>query len=254
MSVLRAYWRRQFEKDEFPGLPCPACETGKVKLQPTTFEIKEPKFSVEARDHDDWGPDWITERWSARLVCDEKKCREVVLVAGDTDQVETYIEDDAYQGWGMTHVLTLRTVFPPPPMFVLPASVDMKVARQMRLAFQLYWIDLGTCVSRLRTGLERMLDEQGIATEALNKSGKKMVPLNLNNRIDLFEKQTKGNGTSELLHALRHIGNLGTHGGGLSEDDVFNSMDVIEDVLLGVYEKKSIKLKAGKLKAKKSKT
>jgi hypothetical protein len=92
-----------------------------------------------------------------------------------------------------------------------------------------------------------MLDQQKVAKEQLNKKTGKMERLTLYNRIVLFERLATGAGTAESLHALRNIGNLGTHGASVSLEALFDAIDVVEDVLLGVYEKKSIKAKVKKL-------
>ncbi len=92
-----------------------------------------------------------------------------------------------------------------------------------------------------------MLDQQKVPKEMLSQKSGKMVRLDLFDRIALFEKNATGADAAESLHALRHIGNLGTHGSSVSIEALFDAVDVLEDVLLGIYGKKSIKAKAKKL-------
>jgi hypothetical protein len=144
-------------------------------------------------------------------------------------------------------VLHVRSVFPAPPLFRIPDGVPSSVAKQLRLAFQLFWTDIPSCVARLRTSVELMLDQEKVANEQFRKKTGEMERLALYNRIILFERQATGADAAESLHALRNIGNLGTHGSSVSHEALFDAVDVLEDVLLGVYEKKSIKAKAKKL-------
>lgn len=248
MAVNRAVWATMFAKDAFPGLPCPHCPQGKMKLAPKGLSITEPAFSKNSRSHADFEPDWVVQRFVARLVCDEAKCGETVFMVGDTELAETYVEDEGeYSGWALEEVLRARGIFPAPPLFRIPNGVPFPVAEQLRIAFQMFWTDMPSCVARLRTGVELMLDDQKVAKQQLSKKTGKMVSLNLHDRIGLFESQATGAGAGESLHALRSIGNLGTHGTSVSREALFDAIDVLEDVLLGIYEKKSIKAKAKKL-------
>ena len=154
-------------------------------------------------------------------------------MVGDTQNVETYVDEDVYSGPGLVEVLRVRGMFPAPPLFRVPACVPNKVAEQLELAFQLFWTDVSSCVARLRTGVELMLDEQKVAKERLSQKTQKMERITLHDRIVLFGQQATGADASDPLHALRNIGNLGTHGTDVSHEALFDAANVLEgDVLL----------------------
>lgn len=73
--------------------------------------------------------------------------------------------------------------------------------------------------------------------------------MDLAERIDVYAGTASGADAKDALHGLRYIGNLGTHGGAVSKEALFDAADVLEDVLLGVYEKRSIKAKVNNLKS-----
>lgn len=249
MTVNRSVWNRLFDQNSFPGLPCPECETGKLKLDADSFAISEPPFSRSSHSHEDFEPDWVEQRFIARLVCDEKKCGEIVAMAGDTELVEMYSDDEEeYKGWYLASVLRPRCVFPAPPLFRIPKGVPQAVRRELLISFQLFWTDLSSCISRLRTSIEAMLDQQGVPTTKLNIETGKTSRLDLYARIKAFEQQVSGAEAADALQALRNVGNLGTHGNSITPEATFDAFDVMEDVLLGVYEKQSIKAKANNLK------
>ena len=247
MAINRSIWTTRFERDAFPGLPCPRCSPGKLKLVPKGLTISEPAFSTADHRHPDFEPDWIVNRFSARLECDETPCGELVLMVGDTDLVESYRDEDVYSGGYLAEVLRVRGIFPAPPFFRISKSVPRDVVEQLELAFQLFWTDMASCVARLRTAVEMMLDEQKVAKDPLSQKSQKMERMNLHDRIVLFGKQATGADAADSLHALRNVGNLGAHGTEVTEEALFDAVDVLEDVLLGVYEKKSIRAKAKKL-------
>lgn len=252
MSVNRAVWKLIFDQTSFPGLPCPQCPVGKMKLVPGSFHLEEPEFSKRYHSHDDFEPDWVEERFSARLKCDEVDCGEVVSIAGNTCNVPVYLEDEGgYTGWAEESKLRARSVYPAPPLFRMSDEFPYAVREQLRLGFQLFWTDYAACVGRLRTAVELMLDQQKVSKTVVKKG--KPERASLWDRIELFSATLAADDMKDSLHALRNIGNLGTHGTEVTQEALFDAADVLEDVLLGVYEKKSVKAKATKLNATKGK-
>jgi hypothetical protein len=212
--------------------------------------VVEPQYSIDYRANESWDFENVTERWSARLVCDETRCGEVVHLIGDVDTVEVEeVGVDGQMYWGAREdVLRIRSAFPAPPLFPISKNLPSRVRRELDLAFRLYWADTSACVARLRTAVEAMLDQQKVPKERLDKSGK-MRRMDLVERIKAF---TVGAAHEDQLDGLRNIGNLGTHGSeDVDDDDLFDALDVLEFALSGIYDTKSINAKAAKLKAKK---
>ncbi|UWQ76001.1 DUF4145 domain-containing protein [Leisingera sp. M658] len=124
-------------------------------------------------------------------------------------------------------------------------SFPTSVQEELKLAFQLYWADLSASTSRLRTSLERVLDEEGIPRHVKDNKGKEKR-CSLFQRIDIFEQTKKDADIAESMNALRVVGNLGTHGDAVTADDYFDLLDVYEDALAEIYDKKTEALKAKK--------
>ncbi len=246
MAINRALWNPLFSREAFPRLPCPRCATGRVILDKDSLTVSEPKYSKSMHSHDAWEPDWTIERFSGRMVCEEGACGEIVFMSGDTEVVEVYIEEDGYEGPGLAEALRPRSIFPGSPLFPIPTTMPSDASQELKLAFQLYWTDLSASLGRLRTSIERMLDDQGVVTSGLDKNGK-VFTLNLFQRISAFQKMATGADAALSLQSLRNVGNIGTHGGEIDAEVLFDAMDVYEDVLLGIYEKKSILAKAKNL-------
>jgi len=181
------------------------------------------------------------------LICDNAACGEVVSVSGraGVEQYEHYGYDDQPES-GFNTWLQPVSMFPAPPLFPIAKKFPAEVKKELMLAFQLFWTDRSASTSRLRTSLERVLDDKGIATSAPDKKGK-LQRLTLFARIDLFEKATKDADIAESMTAMRVVGNLGTHGDEVIEGDYFDLLDVFEDALAEIYEQKTAKLKAKKL-------
>lgn len=250
MNINRDTWHRLVPKNATFGLPCPACATGKLRLAPNGLDLVEPQHSVNYRDNESWEPDNVSERWQARLICDETPCGEIVHLIGDIETVEVDVDDeDGQVYWGAREdVLRIRAAYPAPPLFRISKNLPSRVRRELDLAFRLYWADTSACVARLRTAVEAMLDHQKVPTERMTNAGK-MHRMNLSERIKAF---TAGAAHEGQLDGLRNIGNLGTHGSeDVDDDDLFDALEVLQFALTGIYDTKQINAKAAKLKAKK---
>jgi len=251
MPIHRPLWHRITSKEKMPGLPCPNCTTGKLKIIKDGLSVREPKYSSQWREkhRDEWEPDHNVERWSAVLRCDEDSCCEIVNVIGDKECVEAEVElPSGKKTWGLEDVLRIQAVFPAPPLFRVSSQVPPSIARELEVAFRMYWTDTSACTARLRTAVERLLDNQKVPKEKKTKKGK-IQRMDLKERIDAF---ATGAVHAVQLQGLRNIGNLGTHGGGdVTDEDLFDAIDVLEFVLTGIYDTQTINAKAKKLQGKK---
>src|SRR5207244_3567277 len=137
-----------------------------------------------------------------------------------------------------------RAIFPAPPIITLPHETPVLVKGEIELAFQLFWADLGSCVSRLRASVEHLLDEFKIPRNRIDKKSNKRVYLPLAARIQMFEqRQARNKEFADFLDALRHVGNLGTHSE-VSRQAVLAGFDIYEIALSEIFGKRSKKLKA----------
>ena len=255
MPINRPTWHRLTSLDAIPGLPCPRCAIGKLKLAPDGLRVAEPQYSIDYNRAPDWEPDNRIVRWSATLKCDEAQCGEIVELIGDTESVEVEVETaPGRHDWGVEEMLRIQAAYPPPPLFRISETVPYKVNSQLKLAFRMYWTDVCACAARLRTAVEAMLDDQKVPRERKTAKGK-MVRMNLQERISHFAQASDGAPHQDQLEGLRNIGNLGTHGGDdVTDGDLFDAIDVLEFVLTGVYDTRIIKGKAKKLATKKAGT
>lgn len=247
MAIDRSIWQRHVDANFSNSYPCPRCNKGRVRRGDNQIFLVEPHHSKREHGSDDWDPDWIRMSFATILICDNSSCGETVAVSGCAGVEYHYHygyngepEESGYETW-----LKPVSMFPAPPLFPIAKALPRKVKEELKLAFQLFWTDRSASTSRLRTSLERVLDDQGVATSEPDKSGN-MRRLTLFERIDRFEKASKDTDIAESMTAMRIVGNLGTHGDEVVEGDYFDLLDVYEDALSEIYDKKSAKLKAKK--------
>ena len=253
MPVARHLWSRAFSRTNVPSLPCPLCHG--IMAKNGDPRVEEPAHLKLYRDNHpgDWAPEYDCDRFSLHLLCTNPSCGEIVIMAGQTEYMEDV--DDFGNGpeqYGES-ILLPKTVFPAPPLFAIPPNAPDAVRKQLALAFQLYWTDLPSCLARVRTSVELMLDDRNVAKDTISKKTGDVVPLDLSARIAKFKSHTGDHDMSDSLDALRLVGNLGTHETTVSEEALFDAMDVYEDVLVKLYTDNMIQAKRDKLRATKGK-
>ncbi|MCK1616241.1 DUF4145 domain-containing protein [Bradyrhizobium sp. 159] len=136
-----------------------------------------------------------------------------------------------------------ESMLPPPPI-ISTERVPRPVRVELEKSFGLYWNDTGACASRMRTSLERLMDHFKIpttTTTARDRSGKKYRKrLDLASRIDKFAAKVKWNQYSQMLHALRVVGNIGTHGNkAVTKTDMLDAYKLYEHALANMFEEKN---------------
>ena len=71
---------------------------------------------------------------------------------------------------------------------------------------------------------------------------RKLYRLSLDERLRLFAKTDKM--LSERLMAIKWFGNTGSHEHGITQDEVLNALDMLEDTLLDLFEQRARRLAA----------
>jgi hypothetical protein len=254
MALDHSLWGESFTRDAIPSFPCPRCRKGALE-QFGKIVCEEPAYSKAEHGHEDWDPEWIVQRFALTLKCSISKCGELVMVIGDTSMVETFDEEF---GHTLESALQPKSMFPAPHIIKFPEKMPEEVAAELELAFQIFWSDIGACATKIRTSVERLMDHLKVAkfqrVKDPKKPGKpgKLKRIDLYNRIERFIKSTGSVIHQDHLHALRVVGNLGTHQNELTRSSVLEAFEVYEHALDELIGKKSAQIAkiAKKLKSK----
>jgi Domain of unknown function (DUF4145) len=227
-----------FSRTEFPKLPCPRCKKGQLRLEPATLIIADPEYNAVGHSHPDWEPDWLVERFSAHLKCDDSKCGERGVMSGDSELVEIDEDDGSY---GLESMLRPQSLFPAVALIDIPEAASYEVRTELWKSFGQFWTDIDAAANRVRVAIERLLDQLKVGTTTVNKHNK-VVDLDLNGRIDRFAKTNPE--FKEALHGLRMMGNLGSHGTGVNREVFLDGLEMLEDALSDLIGGKKNRMKA----------
>ncbi len=226
MSFDRSLWAGMYTRDGFPRFRCPRCQLGRLLFDKNNLVVSQPQYSKANEKHPEWEPEWDTHRFSAKLICDDKDCGEIVIVSGETIVEEDFDEDS--NGIRLLCLIRPRYFFPAPPLINIPKEVPKEVTNEIDRASHLFWADFSSSANRLRVSVELLLDFFKIPRMGIDKHGKPNQ-LDLNARIALFEKTDADH--AQTLTALRMIGNLGSHGSDVAREALLDAFEIYEYAL-----------------------
>lgn len=226
--MKKALWRRAFTATAIPKYPCPRCKDGHLELDGEVIE-RHPTWSKVYQEEDYADFEDIVERFHFTMVCTNRRCGEVVSAIGTSGPEPDYDDEG-----GTVYASTLRpeAIFPAPPMIEVPAKMPGKALDHLKKAFQVCWADTNAAANCLRVSVEFLLDELEIPRIGKNKKGEEF-DLDLNSRIQILEKSSNkiAGGHASTFHALRVVGNLGSHGNGVKWDNLLDGFLVYEKAL-----------------------
>lgn len=228
MSVNRELWTGDFSAKGHPGWPCPKCATGSLRRKDGTLARADTAGSyLNEREGE---IDTYKARFVCLFECGDAECGEPVAVSGSVYVVElpNYSYEDRF---------VAEAFIPAPQMIRIPEKCPTAIQEEVRSAFTLFWLDKAAALNRVRNAIELLLTEMGVKRHGKKASGGR-ARMSLDSRIQALRSSKPGLADlCDRLLAVKHLGNAGSHPGGVTRDDVFDGLDILEDILLEKYEK-----------------
>lgn len=233
MPVDRKLWRSTFAKDHVPLWPCPRCGAAALHVVEGTLHSRpSAQTLIERKDDYGWQPEFDTGVFSALLGCARKDCLETCTVSG----LYEVVGDADETGQFTVDVYRPRSFCPTPAMIRLPDKFPNEIHNEVTAAFKLYWCDYGASLNRIRQAIELVLTEMGVKRYGKKRGGGRSL-LTLDSRIQVLEsKKPSLADLCNSLRAVKHLGNAGSHPGDVEQDDVFDGLDILEDIPLERYD------------------
>jgi Domain of unknown function (DUF4145) len=226
MAAARDLWGNNFSEYQVPAFPCPKCDRGNLVLIHDSLQTQESEWMSEERnaiglDHDEAS----AYQFIAFLRCVVPQCGQIVSMHGDVK-----LQRSRYEEFGeeFERILLPTGMSPTPALVTIPPGTPGSVSNELRVAFQLFWVDFGACANRLRISVERILDEFGIARGRLFE------------RIEVFQKTDPEHAAT--FDALRHVGNLGSHDGDVSREAMLDAFEIYQDALAQLFSRRKVRI------------
>ncbi len=226
-------WKHSFTADRVPPWPCPRCHHAALALERRSLFSDLTTGSKRDRRHEDWEPDWEKGRFSAIFRCSRRDCSEVVAVCGLTSVEPEPSSEDGDEL--LTTVYYPRYFEPTPDMFPIAHECPVEIQIDVRSAFALFWCDPTSCVGRIRSTLESMLNHLKVKRFRKDKKTMERRPLDLHARIEIFAKSRKFAGLRSTLLAVKWLGNAASHATTVDTDVALAALELLEHALNEVF-------------------
>lgn len=213
--------------------PCPACNSGTLRLEKGSLNKRETRDSIKCREGQEpgeWEPDVPFYRFACVLLCNQPQCGEPVIVSGHTTDEPGY-GPEGESTW--EHFLNPVFFHQPPPIIRIPDDCPKEVRHEINTAFALYWCDRLSCANRLRNAIELLLTHLRIRRFQAIPGKHKRQRLTLHQRIELFSQRSPDLATR--MFAVKWVGNEGSHPGKLTQDDLLDAFEILEDMFKDLF-------------------
>jgi hypothetical protein len=181
---------------------------------------------MRRHDHENYDPDWVNGSFVLACTCSNSKCSQSVIFQGNWKVV--YNNGDPEHG-DYGNLLMVRTIDPHFHLLRVPDSSPEPAKAAIASAAKIIWLDPSSAAGRLRTAVERVLDDQGISATIASGGWR-----NADRRISEFQKSNPLAG--DAMMAVKWIGNSGAHDDQLTSTDVLDGATVLELALKVVYD------------------
>lgn len=226
----------------WPALPCGGCESGTLIIdEPVEVETGRSK---QLRKHEAWEPEWIEGFFTASARCSNAACGETAVIAGEMSVDTATAPHEQHTGYPPDQYETyyrLHYVEPGLRIVQLFESCPGELCTAVRAASRVLFVDPPSAAGRLRTAVEILLDDVGIATRGVD--GKRLTA---HRRIDELRKgRSELVEVADLIEAVKWLGNAGSHtidSPGLL--DVLEGAELLERAIALVYDTSGARLLA----------
>lgn len=236
--MQRHLWKSHISPSSCPRWGCPVCSRGALSLRRESLNYEETVASKRSQQSVDWCPEEIEFTFNAWADCIDENCKQSFAIAGIGGIEQEYTGDeDGSTEW--VNCFYPKFVTPTLRMIEIPSRCPKAIKQILEDAFACFWSQPDACAGRIRVGIEVLLSHIGIPTEDTKESGKQ-VDLTLHRRIELYTNENPLVG--QQLMAIKWLGNAGSHSSILSQDDILDALELLENSLVEILDKRSEKM------------
>ncbi len=237
MISRRDYLVPSFHKESGNLWPCFVCWKGFFVLNIGTLQYGETIESKKQQEKSVWpNPGEIEYIYVCQFQCNNQWCKNTIYSTGigeinsspvfsfdEKSRQDIPISEEFYDQFSP------KFFEPHLHIFRIHKTVPDKIRQKIHDSFRLFFASPSAAGNSARIALELILDHFKIVRISLNGAR-----LNLNQRIEKLQAEN----LKEMLHALRWLGNDGSHGT-IEREDVLDLYDILEKVLNEVFGKET---------------
>ncbi|HEX8016196.1 MAG TPA: DUF4145 domain-containing protein [Flavobacterium sp.] len=228
-------WHKRTFTDNNPiDYVCPKCTIGILAVKTLDSKLMPGQEEMIKYSY----PYGISYVFSGILECKNKNCGEVVSISGIVlkDIQDAYEDSDGQYVEFRYHEYKPKFFYPYLAIIPIGKNVPKEVEEQLKLSFSHFFNDLSSCANRIRNSIELILDDLK-APKKYRHNNKLKGFRTLHDRILNYQNKLKNKRISNLLLAIKIIGNEGSHVGKVALEDILDAYEFLELILEYVYHK-----------------
>lgn len=235
-----AQWTKE---SDWPRVLCPVCATGTLGPKQLISQLdanSRRSVDLARRNAGPW--EELSGTFVGVLQCDYGRCAQEVAVAGPYAYAWDIDDFDGYGNPSLESTYRVEFVRPELPiMRVLPRTPEA-VKAEIASAGQLVFLAPSAAGNRLRRAVEELMDAHRIRKTKTDKKTGAKSPASPHARIRDFAVAHPRE--SDVLLAVKWIGDEATHGRELWLDDVMMCAEVLEAALVSLYDRSDVEFRA----------
>ena len=204
-----------FPHDSCPAWLCPSCYNQTLRIQPGSFHYDTSAASKKIVSWDDFDPGDVSYVFSGLLECTKLGCLETIAVSGEGWCDQKVLKSREGIEVDLIETFRAKVFIPPLPFFIEPDGCPPDIKSQLNVISSLLTLNSAAAANAIRRLLEILMDVMDVP-EAKN----------LHQRIE--QGMNHFGNDAEAIHALKAIGNAGSHGNTITDKDLEEACLVLE--------------------------
>ncbi|SFN53673.1 DUF4145 domain-containing protein [Salegentibacter flavus] len=214
----------KFTPSKKPNWVCPNCGVCSLRFEDEWFKRKPN--SVTAKENPKYFrnfPEKAKYQFTGFLNCENPSCRENVAVVGISGNFPEFSKRH-------TTYFIPKFFYPPLQIFPISEKCPKELEEHIRRSFSHYFNDPAAAANALRTAIEFIISEQGIA-----KFCEKGKLKSLHSRLEEFGRERPE--LSDFLIATKWVGNAGSHIEGVDINKLLDGYEFLQHCINEIYDK-----------------
>lgn len=201
-----------------PAWLCPSCYNQTLRIRAGSFHFDTSaasKKSVSRGDSDPWDVSYV---FSGLLECTRLGCLETIAVSGEGRCDEKVLKRREGIEIDVIDMFWAKVFMPPLPLFIEPEGCPADIKAQLNVISSLLTLNSAAAANAIRRLLEILMDVMDVPKA-------KKLHQRIEKGLHVFGQD------SAAIHALKAIGNAGSHGNVITEKDLEEACQVLEMIV-----------------------
>jgi len=206
---------KSFTHEQCPAWLCPSCYNQTLRIQAGPFHYRTSAASKKRLNGFDIDPRDVSYVFSGLIECTRQGCRETIAVSGEGWCDEKVLKTCEGIEVDVIDTFRAKVFIPPLPLFIEPEGCPPDIKSQLNIISSLLTLNSAAAANAIRRLLEILMDVMDVP-EAQN------LHRRIEQGLELFGED------AAAIHALKAIGNAGSHGNDITDKDLEEACLVLE--------------------------